>query len=409
MPASDMHARFDALAAISAVRPQWVAIQTAGQALGLQKHQLLHAGPPLRDPRQPPAVLRSSIVMTCLHEGWAGTEAEAEALLRDGVLQLQPAQPLGCVTPLAATVAPGTPLAQVVDGAAGAPHGGRSLYAPVSTVRGPDTRMGMRDAGLLMRLRHRDDALVPALQQQLARHGPIDLWTLGCAGLVAGDDLHSRTAGANAALVQALRAPGDPAQAHLADDIDGNPLFFLTLWMAACALMLRAAEGGDQPGLVTRAGGNGEVFGIALAGRPDHWATTADVALQGALLPGKPAEVARAGAIGDSAVIDMLGLGGQRLARAPEPLSVFGPLLPAGEAEAVSSLLARPHPGLPQHWPVGIDAAQVLAQGRPPLVVLAMLAQDGLQGLLGRGFYRPPLALFEQALQALPAAARAQR
>ncbi|MDH4390244.1 MAG: DUF1116 domain-containing protein [Aquabacterium sp.] len=309
-----------------------MSIQTAGQALGLQKHQLLQAGPPLRDARQPPAVLRSSIVMTCLHEGRASTEADAEALLRDGVLQLQPAQPLGCVTPLAAMVAPGTPLAQVVDGAANAQPSGLSLYAPVSTVRGPDTRMGMRDAGLLTRLQQRDDDLVPDLQQHLARHGPIDLWALGCAGLAAGDDLHSRTTGANAALVQALRAPGD---AQLADDIAG-----------------------------------------------------------------KPADVVRAGAIGDSAVIDMLGLGGQRMARAPEPLSVFGPLLPAGAAEAVLALLARPHPGLPQTWPVGIDAAQVLAQARPPLVVLAMLAQDGLQGLLGRGIYQPPLGLFAQALQA---------
>jgi hypothetical protein len=400
MPPSDMHARADALATITAVRPQWVSIQTAGQALGLQKHQLLHAGPPLRDARQPPAVLRSSIVMTCLHEGWAGSEADAEALLRDGVLQLQPAQPLGCVTPLAATVAPGTPLAQVVDGAARMQGGGLTLYAPVSTVRGPDTRIGMRDAGLLARLRHRDVDLVPALQQHLARHGPIDLWALGCTGLAAGDDLHSRTAGANAALVQALRAPGEPAPAQLADDIAGNPLFFLTLWMAACALVLRVAEGGDQPGLVTRASGNGEVFGIALAGRPDHWTTTPEVAMRGALLPGKPADVARAGAIGDSAVIDMLGLGGQRLAWAPEPLSVLGPLLPAGAAHAVQALLARPHPGLPQTWPVGIDAAQVLVQDRPPLVVLAMLAQDGLQGLLGRGFYQPPLGLFAQALQA---------
>jgi len=163
---------------------------------------------------------------------------------------------------------------------------------------------------------------------------------------------------------------------------------------------LRAAEGGDQPGLVTRAGGNDEVFGIALDGRPDHWTTTPEVAMRGALLPCKPDDVARAGAIGDSAVIDMLGLGGQRLAWAPEPLSVLGPLLPAGAAHAVQALLARPHPGLPQTWPVGIDAAQVLVQDRPPLVVLAMLAQDGLQGLLGRGFYQPPLRLFAQVLQA---------
>ena len=385
------------LAPLIAARPQWAAVSPAAQALGLRRHELLHAGPPFRDARRPPPVLMSSIVMTCLHEGWAGSEAEAERLVHDGALQLSPAQDRFCVTPLAAVVSPATPLL-VVRNAAEGTFSAHSLYAPLATVGGPDTRMGARDAGLLSRLSHRDEVLVPFLQARLESLGAVELLPLMSAGLAAGDDLHSRTTAANEALVQLLRSASSEATPEL-DGIAANPLFFLTLWMAACALMLRAAEGAGLPSLVTRAGGNGEAFAIALAGRPARWIICDAAGLDGPRLPGKPAGAAVAGAIGDSAVIDLLGLGGQRLQHAPEPLSVFRPYLPEGIERQAQSLLVVPHPGLAGGWPVGLDAARVAATRQAPLVVLAMLADDGVGGMLGRGVYRPPVSLFEDALR----------
>jgi hypothetical protein len=94
----------DALTALLNVRPRLHAVIPAAQALGLRRHELLHAGPPLRDPRRPPRPLASAIVMTCLHEGWADDEAAAEALLQGGSLTLAPTQSRSCVTPLAAVV-----------------------------------------------------------------------------------------------------------------------------------------------------------------------------------------------------------------------------------------------------------------------------------------------------------------
>lgn len=384
------------LAALLAVQPQWTAVNSGAQALGLQAFELLHAGPPLENPRRPPPVLRSSIVMTCLNEGWAQSESEAEHLISRGRLQLSPAQDRACVTPLAAVVSAGTPLFVVRDAAAAGP----ALHAPVATVGGPDARMGGRDAGLLARLRHRDEVVAPALQALLAERGPVALLPAMAAGLRGGDDLHSRTTAANEALLQALRASvaGPPG---LLDDMAANPLYFLTLWMAACALMLRAAEGGALPGLVTRAGGNGEAFAIALAARPGQWISTDDVGLDGPRLPGKSVDAPVSGAIGDSAVIDMLGLGGQRLRHAPEPLSVFSPYVRQGIGVAVESLLVESHPALSSTGAVGLDAKRVGGLNQAPLVVLAMLAADGVGGFLGRGVYRPPVSLFERAVQGL--------
>lgn len=385
----------NALHPLLAVRPQLRALRTGADALGLGPHELLHAGPPLADPCRPPRTLASSVVMTCLHEGWAASEAEAEALLAAGALHLSPAQDRRCVTPLAAVVAAGTPLFEIGDAAGGGP----ACFAPVGAVRGADTRMGWRDPALPARLRHRDEMVAPQLREMIEKHGPLALWPLAAAGLAAGDDLHGSTAHANVALVDALRHR--TASPELIEDIVATPLFFLTLWMAACALMLRAAEGTAPATLVTRAGGNGERFAIALAGRPGSWTACEAAPPTGPRLPAVAASVAIEGAIGDSAVIDMLGLGGQRLGRSPELLAAFRDHAGAvGETSTLPmpALLAQAHPLLADGWPLGLDARSVIECQQAPRVMLAMLARDGLAGLCGRGIYRPPLALFERAL-----------
>ncbi len=386
------------LDALCAVRPAWCALRTGAEALGLVPGELLHAGPPLHDPRSPPAPLRSAAVLTALHEGWASDEAQAEAMLADGWLRLRPAQTAGCVTPLAAVVSAGTPLFGVGDAASHTGHAGGPaadlIWAPVSALRGPDTRMGHRDPAVLARLTERDRVLAPALAQWLAQRGPLPLWPLAAQGLAGGDDLHSRTAAANAALVAAWQG-GLPAA--LSEALGATPLFFLTLWMAACARLLRAAEGGDAPDLITRAGGNGERFGIALAGHPSDWISVPAAAPAGWRLPSAPAQAQALGAIGDSAVIDLLGFGAQRLAHAPEPLSVLAAGLPPGGLPDVQRLLERAHPALQPPWSLGIRASRVKQTGIAPMVALAMVAADGRTGLLGRGLYRPPMALFNAA------------
>jgi hypothetical protein len=383
-----------ALDRLLAVRPQLAGVATAAQAVGLAHRELLHAGPPLVDACRPPAVLMSSAVIACMHEGWASDAAAAEALVRSGAVRLRPAQDLGVVAPLAAMVSAATPLFEVSD-----PASGWRAWAPVSAVRGPDTRMGFRDPALLARLAVRDGEVAPAWRQALSVRGPLPLFPLAREGLAAGDDLHSRTTAANQCLADWLRA--DASNAALADALEATPLFFLTLWMAACSLVLRAAEGSGESTLVTRAGGNGEVFGIALASAPDRWITMPATPPQGRLMPQVPAGTAVCGAIGDSAVIDMLGFGGQRLAQSPEPLGVLGDFLPADHAQMAARLFAAPHPEFDASLRVGIDARRVVHEDAAPLVTLAMLAADGERGFVGRGVYRPPVHLFERAVDAI--------
>jgi len=375
-----------------AVRPQLQCVTTAGDALGLAPRELLHAGPPLRDASRPPEVLMSSAVVTCLYEGWALDQPAAQNLVHAGVLSWHAAQDRGVVVPLATIVSASTPLFEVLD-----EHTGARVWAPVSTVRGPDTRMGFRDVGLGARLAHRDSVVAAQWQEILTRTGPLPLFPLAQEGLLQGDDLHSRTTAANNTMVSWLR--GDALARSLADDIEATPLFFLTLWMAACSLALRAAESNSDTAstLVTRAGGNGETFGVCLASAPTEWVQVAATAPQGNLLQNVAQDAAVCGAIGDSAVIDFLGFGGQRLAQSPEPLEVLKEFLPTGYAQLPTQLLVAQHPAFISQR-VGMDARTVVATGASPLVALAMIGADGQKGFLGRGVYRPPLALFKKAL-----------
>jgi len=254
--------------------------------------------------------------------------------------------------------------------------------------------MGFRGPGLAERLRDRDRRVAPAWRSLLDAHGAQALLPWAAQGLADGDDLHSRTTGANTALVAWLRRIDAPAD--LVRDVETTPLFFLTIWMAAAATMLRAAEGTDMPSLVTRGGGNGERFGIALAGAPETWTTVDAASPTGARMGPLPPDTVVSAAIGDSVLIDMLGLGGQTLRLAPEPSSVLADALPADYASLGERLLTVRHPALDRL--VAVDAARVVAHQAAPLIALALQAADGIGGFAGRGVYRPPVAMFEHAL-----------
>ncbi|ASW01210.1 DUF1116 domain-containing protein [Paraburkholderia aromaticivorans] len=390
-----MHADANALALsrIHAVRPRWSGVVTAREAVELPEFTLLHAGPPFDDAGKPSAPVLSSAVLCCLYEGWAKDEAHAERLIAQGEVRLESAQAYGVVTPLAAVISPRTTLVEVTDAN---DHESRA-WSLLGSGAGPQIRFGGRDGRIVERLKWRDDVLAPALSDALAQ-GPIDLFPLAQTGIDGGDDLHARTTSASAALRTLLAPRVDHA------DIDAmlaqTPLFFLTLWMAACKLMLAAASASAST-LVVALAGNGERVGIRLAGSPSHWFTAEAGAPHGPRLdPQQHALAARL--TGDSGVIDAAGFGAQALAFAAEPAQAFEAYLPAGWREKQPRIHTEPHPSF-QRLPGVLDAARVVEQGIAPLAAIAMIGADGRAGLLGRGLYSAPRELFERAVKNFPA------
>jgi len=406
-----------ALARLYATRPQWHSVNCARDAVGLPDHTLLHAGAPYADPREPSAPVLSSAVLCCLYEGWARTESEAEQLIANGTVKLVPAQSYGVVTPLAAVISPTTSLVEVSDAAA-SDQTARRAWSLLGSGAGAQIRFGSRDLAILARLAWRDTVLAPCLSEALATQ-PIDLLALAAAGLAAGDDLHARTTIAtqqlSALLSPRLAACQRPEHgAAVVAMLQQTPLFFLTLWMAACHLMLDAASAGGQDAastLVVALAGNGQTCGIRLAGAPDRWWTCKTGGPLGPRM--NPASTdAIAALTGDSGVIDSAGFGAQALAVAPEIEQVFAPWLPSDWRKQQASLLAGVHPYFADTSSTaalrcGLDAAAVATSGvsgvsgTAPLAAIAMIAADGRTGLLGRGLYRAPAELFATAVAEL--------
>jgi hypothetical protein len=91
-------------------------------------------------------------------------------------------------------------------------------------------------------------------------------------------------------------------------------------------------------------------------------------------------------AIGDSAIIDFCGLGGQALIVAPLLAAEWSAALPP-DALARRQSVIDPRSGI-------VDAERILGSALAPLINLAIIDRDGAAGLIGRGFYSPPLELF---------------
>jgi hypothetical protein len=345
----------------------------------------------------PPAPLLASAVLCCLYEGWAQDEAQAEALIAHGRVKLVPAQQYGAVVPLAAVISPRTMLVEVADlNSTGAP---RRAWSLLGSGAGPQIRFGSRDPAILLRMAWRDGPLAENLAAALS--SPIELLELADAGLAGGDDLHACTTAASARLRERLLPYlGDGSDGAVAAMLAGTPLFFLTLWMAACHLMLDAAADGGRDSastLVVAFAGNGERIGIRLAGQPSKWfAAPATPPAGPRLNPALDADASPV--IGDSGAIDALGFGGQALSFAPEINAALQQWLPVAWADTPSLLMLGEHaafryPGLR----IGLDAALVAQCQSPPVVAIAMIDAAGQRGLLGRGVFIAPVDLFVQA------------
>lgn len=344
----------------------WRGVVRRSEALPrLGAEVLLHAGPPFDGP--PPEPVLRAAAQAVRYEGLAADAESARRLIADGAVVLRPAQDHGVATPLAQVVSASMPLAEVGDGA------GRA-WAPLVEGPPPALRFGGGDARSLERLRDVAalglERLAPAL-----RAAALPLAPVIAQALAEGDECHARTGAANAALLARLDGLAAPDRALLAS----SPGFVLPILMAAALWRLRCD---DAP--IAAVGGNGLRFGLRLRGSA-AWRTVAAAPPAGTRLPGHAGAVAL-GAIGDSAVLDFCGLGGQALGAAPALSEEWSGSLP-GDWSGRRSCVSAAASGL-------VDPARVAAAGRPPLVNLAILDAAGAAGLIGRGWYAPDLSLF---------------
>ena len=401
MSGSSMHpADAEAFAAAIKAQPVWDRIETGADAFGLSENILLHAGPAFASVQMISKPILNSACVAAVYEGVATDFDRAEALILAGDIKLEPAQDHATVTPLAAVVSASMPLHRVVD----ANNPQNAIYSPINGGGRPAMRLGLRSQAVLDHIRWLNSDFRDLLESALTT--PVDLLSIARESLQHGDDCHGRTPHATRVLMSGLEQviDGGIHDTNMRNFIDSSPSLFLNLWMAASKCIMMSASAISGSSFVTAAGGNGVETGIQISALPGRWFSAAAKPPDGRFDVDLPPQRALP-AIGDSAVVEGLGLGAMAINLAPEQLKGLGEFLPTDYAERSAHLLAGPHPQLAGlDCRVGLLARAVHEHQQGPIIGLGMLDIEGEKGRLGGGIYDMPATVFNAAMAALEAA-----
>ena len=379
------------IAAILSSEPRWIALGTAADLIKLPDMTVLHAGPPLINPHEPPLVILNSTILTCIYEGWAKNEEDATNLIKSGVIDLKPSHDYRVSIPLAAVVSKSTPLT-VIEVNRNCEH---FWYGFLGTGLGPQIRFGTRDLAVIERLYFRDQVLMPGFQE-LLKSGPVDLFSIARAALNEGDDLHNRLSSATL-ILHSIFLSRKLESKNISDTLNTvleTPTYFLSQWIPACAAMLDKANGIKGSSIITNISGNGSESAIQISGISNRWITSKAITIEGPAIKTGPAIIDFPPHIGDSGIIDAYGLGGQALHRSPSLKAALSPWLKSDNDQRSQSILMSQNSIIDAT--VGIDIKKIVGTRNVPIVSTGMVAANG-SGLLGRGIGVMPIEIFEQA------------
>jgi hypothetical protein len=388
----------------------------ARQAFGLPEHLVLHAGPPVPwDAMCAP--MRAAILCAIRYEGWAEDDDAAARLIERQAVRLAPCHHWGAVGPMTGIITASMPVFVVENRVYGA-----RAYATINEGLGKVLRFGANDASVVARLRWLASEAGPLLGAALRAAGGIDLRTLMAQALRMGDEMHQRNIAASALLVRAVMphlaqvAVANAGLPRLAEFLSSNDQFFLNLAMAAGKALTDPANGVEGATLVTAMARNGTTFGIRVSGCGERWFTAPVHLPSGLYFPGFSGADANPD-MGDSAIVETIGLGGCAMAASPAAARFVGA---GGLAEAMRvtaemrdiCLGEHPHfriPNLDERGsPAGIDIRYVVETGITPLINTGIAGRQAGIGQIGAGTVRAPLACFTRALEGFSKQERGQ-
>ena len=389
-------------------QPVLVDCTPAAQALGLADRTVLHAGPPLAWDRAC-ATVRSALCCAVRYEGWAPDDTVAADLIRTGAVRIGPCHHQGAVGPMTGIITRSMPVFVVENRA----YGNRA-HVTINEGLGKVLRFGANDESVIERLRWLAREAGPILGTAIRATGGVDLRALMAQAVRMGDDMHQRNVAASALLARRLLGPlartgADPAAlGRVADFLGANDQFFLNLAMAAGKVLTDPCRGVADSTLVVTMARNGTDFGIRVAGLGDCWFTAPVEMPKGLYFPGYTEADANPD-MGDSAIVETIGLGAFAMAASPSVVRFVGAgsfqdAIRATEEMAEICLGEHPHFRMPtmdeRGTPVGIDIRKVLETGITPMINTGIAGKIPGTGQVGAGVARAPLACFEQALEA---------
>ena len=399
----------EALRRILAGDPFWVDVQPAGKVIeGLGDNVLLHAGTPIGWKRMC-GPMKGAVAGAAVLEGWAPDLQAAAQLAESGGIAFHPNHHFGAVGPMTGITTRSMPV-MIIENR----KFGNRAYCALNEGLGKVMRFGANDESVLERLRWLSGELAPALSAALLARGGIPLKGLVAKGLSMGDELHQRNVACTGlilrelapALSRTVRA-GERLAAVL-DFIGGNDQFFLNIGMVIGKAIMDPVRDIENSTVVTAMSRNGTDFGIRVSGTGDEWFTAPVEMPKGLYFPGFGEGDANPD-MGDSTIVETMGLGGFAMGAAPAVAGFVGAGSAADAANYTRSMYEITV-GRNPHWtlsaldfagvPTGIDIRKVVQTGVVPVINTGIAHREAGVGQVGAGIVRAPARCFEKALEA---------
>jgi hypothetical protein len=353
--------------------------------------------------------MRGAVMGIAAFEGWAGDLDEAARKAATGAFVFHPNHHFGAVGPMTGLTTFSQPLMVVENRAFG-----NRAYCVINEGLGKVMRFGGNDAEVLDRLRWIRGTLGPALGRALRDAGGVALKPLIARGLTMGDEMHQRNVACSSLLLRQLApalartAASNDELATCLEFIGRNDQFFLNVAMATGKALTDPARDIAACSVVTAMSRNGTDFGIRVSGTGDRWFTAPVEMPEGIYFPGFNERDANPD-MGDSAIVETVGLGGFAMAAAPAVVAYVGAGR-ASQALAFTRSMAEIAVGANPAWtipaldfagvPTGIDIRLVVETGIAPTINTGIAHREPGIGQVGAGIVKAPLKCFEQALVA---------
>ena len=392
--------------------PVLVDVIPAARAIpALKDRMILHAGPPIEWSRMC-GPMRGAIMGIAVFEGWADDLAEAESMAAAGEFEFHPNHHFDAVGPMTGMTTISQPLMVVEN----TPYGNRA-YCAINEGLGKVMRFGGNDAEVLERLCWLRDDFGPSLGRALRHMDGLPLKSLVARGLTMGDEMHQRNVACSGLTLRALSpvlvatSNTNEALAKALAFMGDNDQFFLNIAMAMGKSIMDPVRDIEGASVVTAMCRNGTDFGIRVSGTGDTWFTSPVEMPEGLYFPGFTEKDANPD-MGDSTIVETIGLGGFAMGAAPAVAGFVGAgaASEAGHYTRTMSEIAiaeNPEWTIPSMdylgVPMGIDIRLVVETGLAPTINTGIAHREPGVGQVGAGVVRAPMACFEKALLALAA------
>lgn len=375
----------------------------------MSKKTLFHAGPPVKWSNMC-GPMRGAFLGALKYEGLAANDEEAAALMDKGEIEYGPNHHHSAVGPMTGIISYSMPVFEVVNETYK-----NKAYCTINEGLGEVMRFGANGPSVVARLKWLEQVLAPVLDRAVKRAGGVNLKNIIAQALAMGDEMHQRNVAASLLFYRAIA--GEMAQEVKerpdAQEIvefvaKNNVQFFLNLAMAASKAIMDASRDIPHSTVVTAMSRNGGDFGINVSSLGSRWFTAPVNMPQGLYFPGFSESDANPD-MGDSTIVECIGIGGFAMGCAPAVVNFVG----AGSVSAalkysqeMGEITVTRNPNLPMPnlnflgVATGIDICKVVETGILPVINTGIAHKEPGVGQVGAGIVKPPMEIFVEALKA---------